>query len=180
MPKTDHELLENLGAHRPEITGQTGVSSSPCMVGDTDPAYHGFTPLETLIEQLNTLLEAERAGALVCAKSLKEAPDEITRRLLESLRECETRSCRGLLHSLQVLGATASKNIGAFHDKAMSITDMHARLHYLLRGQQWIENHINEWLPGVANAQVHAQLLAMRDDHVEGIAALLQHEDVAE
>lgn len=175
MTGPDHELLEKLGAHIPESGTVAKPSSAPCLMADTDPAYHGFTPLDTLVERLNTLLEAERAGALVCAKSLEQAPDEATRALLQRLREDETRSCRGLLHSLKELGATPSRDIGAFHDKAMAIADLAERLRFVERGQSWVARHIDEWLPGVAHPAVHAQLSAMRDDHLNGIAALQQH-----
>jgi hypothetical protein len=175
MSEREWELLEQLGAHEPAQSPRKGVSSPPCLLAETDPAYHGFTPLATLVEQLNTLLEAERAGALVCARTLAQVEDEATRDLLQQLREDEIKSCRGLLRSLREVSGTPSQVIGAFYAKAMAIADIRERLQLLERGQNWVAKRIAEWLPGVANPVVIEQLKMMRDDHVQGIAALQRH-----
>ena len=175
MAEHEWELLEQMGAHELAQARHSGVSSSPCLLAETDPAYHGFTPLETLVEQLNTLLEAERAGALVCAKTLAQVGDEATRQLLQQVREDEVRSCRGLLRSLREVQGAPSQAIGAFYERAMAIPDIRERLQLLERGQQWVARRIGEWLPGVANAVVFAQLKTMRDDHLRGIALLQRY-----
>lgn len=175
MAENEWELLDQLGAHEPAQTQRAGVSSAPCLLAETDPAYHGFTPLPMLVEQLNTLLEAERAGALVCAKTLAQVEDETTRHLLLHVREDEIRSCRGLLRSLREVNGTPSQRIGAFYDKAMAIADIRERLQLLERGQQWVARRVGEWLPGVANAAVFEQLQTLRDDHQHGVALLQRH-----
>lgn len=175
MTASDWKLLEQLGAHEAASAQAASYHSPACELSRTDPAYHGFTPLDTLAEQLNTLLEAERAGALVCAKTLAQASDDTLRTLLQALREDEVQSCRGLLGSLRELNATPSQAIGAFYDKAMAIDDLSERLHLVVRGQNWVARKIAEWLPGVTNPVVRQQLDAMQADHLRGISALQQY-----
>lgn len=172
MTARDWKLLEQLGAHAPAAASAARCHSPPCDLADSNPAYHGFTPHQLLVEQLNTLLEAERAGALVCAKTLGQIHDESLRALLQLLREDEVQSCRGLLGSLRVLQATPSQAIGAFHEKAMALEDSTARLQLLVRGQRWVARKIGEWLPGVIQPEVRQQLEQMRADHLRGMAAL--------
>jgi hypothetical protein len=51
---------------------------------------------DTLIEALNELLNAERAGAQVAAASLKEASGELQRSVLQQVHCGEADSCRRL------------------------------------------------------------------------------------
>lgn len=169
------QLLEQLGAHQPAIPDAdepVSFSSPPCQMAHTDPAYHGFDAAAEIIEQLNVLLEAERAGALVCAQTLKQTPAGALHDLLRTIQQDEVKSCQGLLHSIHLLGGTASTRIGDFHRKAMAIEDVDARLQLLDRGQAWVVRQLDALLPRVMQPDVSAQLRIMRDDHVCNIEKL--------
>ena len=49
------------------------VSSPVCYAGEADDAYMGFLDRDSLVVELNTLLEAERAGAQVAARLVSDA-----------------------------------------------------------------------------------------------------------
>lgn len=168
-------LLDQLGAHRPAPVDDStlaGCSSPPCQQTHTDPAYHGFLADADVVARLNVLLEAERAGALVCAQTLKQLPAGELHDLLLRIQHDEVKSCRGLLCSIHLLNGTPSTAIGDFHPKAMAIADLAERLHLLDRGQAWVVRQLDALLPQVMQPEVFAQLRAMRDDHRGNIEKL--------
>lgn len=126
------------------------------------------TPLLTraaLVDALQELLAAERAGARVAMSSLRETRDAGQRRLLEQIRQGEADSCRRLNVSLQRLGAAPTRKVGDFHDKAMAIADLAERLVFVDRGQRWVIRRIQTLLPGCEHAVVRAELQAVLQTH---------------
>ena len=59
-----------------------------------------------------------------------------------------------------------TRQIGAFHDRAMAIPALPDRLAFVDRGQQWVIRRINEQLAGGADAFVKAELEAILETHV--------------
>jgi len=150
--------------------------SSPCSMADTDPAYHGFLTTDELHELLTTLLHAERAGVRVCHLSRHDAPTRQHGELLREIQRDETRSCRGLIKSLQSLGYETDHLVGDFADRCLAIADFGDRLRFLNRGQGWVAKKIAEALPRVRQEHVQRQLAGMLDDHrrnIDGINAFL-------
>ncbi|WP_231709025.1 DUF6306 domain-containing protein [Pseudomonas denitrificans (nom. rej.)] len=93
---------------------------------------------DDLIDWLQTLMRAERAGARVMLDSLRQADEAVARHRLERLHQGEAESCRRLRRCLERLGATPDTGVGDFHASAMAIDDLELRFDFIGRGQRWV------------------------------------------
>lgn len=146
--------------------------SNPCMMADTDPGYHGFYSRQELLTLLYDLLHGERAGARICALSLRDAATPPQQELLKAIQRDEAASCRRLIDSLQALGAEPDQANGDFLDKCMAIDNLISRLQLLNKGQRWVVRKINEALPKIQQQYVQRQLAKILEDHQRNVALL--------
>jgi Domain of unknown function (DUF6306) len=93
----------------------------------------------TLIDRLNELLEAERAGVDTLSRLCPEARGPEMQKLFEEVRNDEAWSCAGLVRSIKTMGGTISEKKGDFAEKVMREPTLAARLRFLNRGQGWVE-----------------------------------------
>ncbi|MNO47611.1 Nitronate monooxygenase [compost metagenome] len=100
-----------------------------------------------LIDWLQELLRAERAGARLMLDSARQTDDPALLQRFAGLHRGEAESCRRLLHCLQRLGAQPEPGIGEFHAKAMAIDDLAERLDFIARGQRWVARQLSGRLP---------------------------------
>lgn len=129
----------------------------------------GRTELAAL---LNTLLEAERAGAKAIAAFLAHPafdPDAAGDML--RIHRDESRNCAVLMGLLQHVGAEASGATGSFLEAALEVEGHRERLVFLNRGQAWVARRIAAALPRITEPRVHEELQAMHASHVANIAA---------
>jgi 5,10-methenyltetrahydrofolate synthetase len=133
-----------------------------------------------LASVLNTLLEAERAGAKVIAAFLMEpALDARSRESLLRIQRDESRNCATLITLLRRINATPSRATGNFLQMALAIEGIPARLAFLNRGQAWVARRIAEVLPRIADPRITEDLRVMQRSHVTNIGvceAVLQDE----
>lgn len=124
-----------------------------------------------LLALLNTLLEAERAGAKVLNEFLADYPEggEAWRTLRRVQRD-ESENCAILMRLIRGLGAQPSKATGDFVAKALAVQGNAERLAFLNRGQGWVARKIREALPGLQEGAIRAALVEMQDSHVANIA----------
>lgn len=120
---------------------------------------------DTLIEALNELLSAERAGAQVAAASLKEATKDRQRSVLQQVHRGEADSCRRLRGCVLLLGAEPSRERGAFYEKCMAIADLGERLALVDRGQKWVIRKVEALLVEITHPQIRQELQAVLDTH---------------
>jgi hypothetical protein len=121
---------------------------------------------------LNTLLEAERAGAAVLTVFMREpALDAPGRDEMRRIQRDESHNCGVLIRLLGSLGIEHSARTGDFVAKALAVKGFVARLAFLNRGQAWVERRIAEALPRIGEARVRQALDAMRISHAANIAA---------
>ena len=146
------------------------LSSPACAMHEADDAYMGYAGKEELVTVLNTLLEAERAGARVTLESAHAAGSGPIADLMQAIQKDESHWCAMLSRHLKALGATPSSTVGAFHGKAMAIQDLHERILFLNRGQGWVVRKLAEMLPRVRGDQLHADLSEMLRSHETNIA----------
>jgi Domain of unknown function (DUF6306) len=150
-------------------------ASPPCLAHEVDPAYMGLAapePLsrDELVALLNTLLEAERAGAKALAWYVKTTPEGELRDALGAVGRDEGRYVALLGRLLRSLGATPSEATGAFFKKARAIDGPADRLAFLNRGQGWVARKLAEALPRIADPEIRAALEEMHRTHVENVA----------
>jgi hypothetical protein len=145
------------------------VSSPVCYAGEADDAYMGFLDRDTLVVELNTLLEAERAGAQVAARLVSDAWRPELKALARTIQRDEVRWCKMLIRWLQTLEAAPSEAMGGFYDQAMAIPDVVARFTFVNRGQAWVVRKLKTLLPKVRADRLHADLLAMLAAHDHNI-----------
>jgi hypothetical protein len=131
-------------------------------------AANDASPSE-IIEFLNLLLEAERAGARVALDSARQAGVGPMADLLQHIRHDEARWCAMLLGQIQRLGGEASPRMGGFHAKAMAIGDLEPRLAFLNRGQGWVVRKLKEMMPRVRDQALYADLAHMLSSHEANI-----------
>ncbi len=146
-------------------------ASPACSAHVSSDSYMGYADLDELASSLNTLLEAERAGARVAVESLPAARSDGDANLIRIIHHDEGRWCEMLAAELRRLGVTPTTQTGAFYDKAVAIADIAERLAFLNRGQAWVVRKLEELLPRVRDGALHANLVAMRDGHLRNIAA---------
>jgi 5,10-methenyltetrahydrofolate synthetase len=152
-----------------------GYASPACSAHEIAPDYFGTVPPLSpaeLVELLNVLLEAERAGARVLAAFLDDYQrDTPAWRQLAAVQRDEAKNCVILSELVKKLGGTPSAATGDFLGKALAIEGRLARLQFLNRGQGWVARKIGEALPQVQQDYARVALSAMRDSHLLNIEA---------
>jgi 5-formyltetrahydrofolate cyclo-ligase len=183
-------LLEQRGARRRQeaaagafaaVPAAAGYSSPACYAHEVAPEYFGKQPAmsaEELTGLLNTLLEAERAGAKVLVAFLDDYErDTPAWRQLSAVQRDEARNCAILIELIRRIGGTASTATGDFLVKALKIEGRIARLQFLNRGQGWVARKISEALPAIEDVSVRRALADMYDSHrlnIEACEALIE------
>ncbi|HEY5339097.1 MAG TPA: nitronate monooxygenase [Rhizomicrobium sp.] len=145
------------------------LSSPVCYANESSNQYAGYATREELIAFCNELLEAERAGARITARSATEARDAETRDLLRDIQKDEARWCAMLLKWIAQLDGAASPRVGAFYEKCLAIQDLKERIAFINRGQGWVVKKLREMLPKVRDDALHADFTAMLVSHEENI-----------
>jgi hypothetical protein len=121
---------------------------------------------------LNTLLEAERAGAAVLTAFVHQVElGPRARAEMRRIQRDESHNCGVLIRLLDTLGIERSRVTGDFLYKALAVKGAVPRLQFLNRGQAWVERRIAEALPLITDEQVRRALEAMRISHAANIAA---------
>ena len=165
--------LPRAGASTAGASAAGSYSSPACYAHEIAPGYFGETatmPDDELVGLLNSLLEAERAGAKVLAAFLEEYERESPAwRQLAAVQRDEARNCAILLDLLRQVKGAPSAATGEFLGKALAVQGKAARLQFLNRGQQWVARKIGEALPRIAAPAVRAALAAMQESHLFNI-----------
>ncbi len=121
---------------------------------------------------LDTLLEAERAGAKVLHEFMGEYPEGSPAwQTLRKVQRDEAENCATLMRLAREIGHEPSKATGDFVGKALAIEGNAERLDFLDRGQAWVARKIREALPRIAEGELKSRLIAMQDSHMINIAA---------
>lgn len=121
---------------------------------------------------LNTLLEAERAGAKVLSAFLDELPlSPGARASLHRVQRDESRNCVVLMGLLSGMGCARTEKTGDFVAKALAVRGTRDRLEFLNKGQAWVARRIAQALPRLADAAIREPLREMHDSHLANIRA---------
>lgn len=153
------------------------LSSPPCFAAEVAPDYFEAAPPipeAELLEFLNTLLAAERAGAKVIGRYLQGMEASDLRHALQSSGHDEGRYCVMLREQIERLGGTPTAETGSFYEKAIRIEGVAERLAFLNRGQGWVARELTKVLPRVRDSVLNAALTEMRDTHIVNIRTLTE------
>ena len=120
---------------------------------------------------LNTLLEAERAGAKLLAAYVDELPaDAEAAAGLARVQRDEASNCAVLIHLLLEDEFDISPAVGAFYRKGLAIRGWPERVRFLNGGQQWVADQIAAALPRLRGSSGHRLLQAMYESHLSNIS----------
>jgi len=125
----------------------------------------------TIVDRLNELLEAERAGVETLSRLFAEARTPEMLKLFEQVRDDEAWSCAGLARSIKTLGGVMSEKKGDFAEKVMNEPTLAARLRLLNRGQGWVVKRLDALLGETLPASVSEFLAEMKKRHIANIEA---------
>jgi len=123
----------------------------------------------TLIDRMQELLEAERAGVKCLDVMADHATDMGKKELFSLFRNDEGKFCAGLFRLLQARGAAPTKNVGAFADKVIALPTEAEQVALLVKGQGWVVRKIDEIPPAEMNADEKPFFADMREVHVVNI-----------
>jgi len=123
----------------------------------------------TLVDRMQELLEAERAGVKCLDVMADHAADMERKELFSLFRNDEGKFCAGLFRLLQARGAVPTKTIGAFADKVIALPTEAEQVALLIKGQSWVVRKIDEIPPAELNAAEKAFFADMREVHVVNI-----------
>ena len=119
---------------------------------------------------LNTLLEAERAGAKLLAAYVAELPPQSTAwTALQKVQRDEAHNCAVLIHLLLNAEVEPSMVVGDFYERGLALRKWSERLEFLNRGQAWVAKRIAEALPRIPELGARTALRAMHESHRENI-----------
>jgi nitronate monooxygenase len=118
---------------------------------------------------LNTLLEAERAGAKLLAAYLDELPpDALKWKSIRAVQLDEARNCAVLIQLLLEAEVRPTPAVGSFYGRGLAVRGWRERVEFLNRGQAWVAKRLAAALPLVPE-RARPALAAMHDSHVRNI-----------
>jgi nitronate monooxygenase len=123
----------------------------------------------TLVDRMQELLEAERAGVKCLDAMADHASDMGKKELFTLFRNDEGKFCASLFRLIQARGAVPTKNMGAFADKVLALPTEAEQVALLIKGQAWVVRKIDEIPPAEMTAEEKAFFADMREVHVVNI-----------
>lgn len=148
----------------------TPTASPVCYASEAPETYLGFASRNEQLVFLNELLEAERAGARIAARTAADATNREMARLMKDIHRDESRWCATLLKWIGRLEGEPSPNVGDFYGKCLAIANLPDRAAFINRGQGWVVRKLRDMLPKLKDDQMHADLTDMLRSHEENIA----------
>lgn len=158
MPPSDHAAAAiSVGSIRPQ----------PSHTASTD-----WRPMDRdeLLQLLEALLEAERAGVKATILCRDQIADPVMDSVLFAIGRDEGRFCAMLTRHIERLGGRNSGRTGSFYDRLRALAGWAERLDFLNRGQDWVVRKLDAALPAVRDSRLHADLVEMRDVHARNVA----------
>lgn len=149
----------------------SSFASPPCRMHELDETWLGFLSKAEIVEALNELVAAERAGTRVCSRFATDTDDPHGATLLKGVAYAEAHWVAMLQSHIRRLGGEPTGATGSFYEKALKREGLGERLRFLNRGQDWVAVRLGELIPKIADRRLCADLEDMRQAHVENIEA---------
>jgi nitronate monooxygenase len=122
-----------------------------------------------IIDGLNELMRAERAGVETLSHLVQETTDPRMRTLFEQVRDDEAWSCAGLAGCIERLGGARTGERGDFAEKVLAVSSLTDRLRLLNRGQRWVVKRVERLLAGALDESTRGFLVQMASVHAMNI-----------
>jgi bacterioferritin (cytochrome b1) len=127
---------------------------------------------QELIDLLNALLEAERAGVETANHLIKDYQIEELKAQYKQLKQDEAWSCAGLHKSIVREGGVPSMQVGDFIDKITALETLKDKLKLLIKGQAWVARKIDLAISYGAHSETEEFLREMKEKHHVNIGEL--------
>ena len=124
-----------------------------------------------MIDRMQELLEAERAGVKCLAAMADQTPEGEKKEFLVFLRNDEGRFCAGLHRLIRERKGIPTDRTGTFADKVLALTGEAERLALLVKGQAWVVRKIDEIPPAEMTPDEKSFFDDMHRAHVKNIEA---------
>jgi hypothetical protein len=165
----------------PKRLRETGETHKPIQRPDSTPLAPRVpelrhdrrppVPDEQIINRLNELLEAERAG-VEAVSVLRQADHKgVTDTELKKFAEDEWPACAGLSRAILRYRGQPSNRTGDFGRRVASLKTEGECLNLMARGQAWVVKRLDALLDMPLNPETQAFLVEMREEHRENIDA---------
>lgn len=123
-----------------------------------------------LVDRMQELLEAERAGVNCLNLMAGEASEPQRKGLFVRFRSDEGRYCAGLHRLISARGAEPTRSVGAFAEKVRALPSEGERIALLIKGQAWVVRKIGEIPAQEMNPAERTFFEEMRETHDRNIA----------
>ena len=127
---------------------------------------------EELLDFLNLMLEAERAGAKALLHVSKDTDREDASELAKAVHLDEAKWCAMLTKAIRALDGAPSDKTGQFYEKVMAVPELGPRLALVNRGQEWVVRKLRDAIPRIADTQLADDLTVMLTSHEDNIAIM--------
>jgi hypothetical protein len=124
---------------------------------------------EEIVNRLNELLEAERAGVEAAAGLGSAGLKSYTRDDIRKFGEDEGWACSGLRRAIVRYGGIPSGGSGDFGRKVLALESEADRLSLLARGQAWVVKRIDALLALELDPHTRDFLVEMREIHLKNL-----------
>jgi len=128
--------------------------------------------IESSVDLLNILLEAERAGVKVINELLTPANKENLNIILKRFLEDEGMNCQILFNLIKHSGGEPSKRTGDFVGKVQAISDISEKINMLVKGQEWVSKIIRKCRHLFNGGSNYLFLEAIKVQHEQNIEEL--------
>ena len=127
---------------------------------------------QQLIDLLNALLEAERAGVATANYLMEHYPSEELDAQYKQVKQDEAWSCAGLHPAVLHEGGVPSKEVGEFVNKVIALDTLEEKLTLLNKGQAWVARKIDEAIAFGTKPETESFLIEMKKKHDTNIDEL--------
>ena len=129
-----------------------------------------------LVDFLNRMLEAERAGARALVVFMDDWPRHGTEwKTLRKVHEDEAHNCALIGEQLKRRGRDYSHATGEFYGKAVAVNGARERIGFLVKGLRWAIREFEQALPRIPDTPqykpVRDLFQGMRERHQRSVAA---------
>jgi nitronate monooxygenase len=124
-----------------------------------------------LVDFLNRMLEAERAGARALVVFMDDWPRHGPEwQTLRKVHEDEAHNCALIGEQLKRRGRDYSHATGEFYGKAVAVNGARERIGFLVKGLRWAIREFEQALPRIDDAAVKQLFQGMRERHLRSAA----------